>query len=374
MRLYYFLYSFFYFIKLAFIKKHYRIIFYAPHHFNRGENSENIFLKDLLNVCEIHNLSFLYLEEPDFYSNQKRSKKAIPFDFIYYLIVFLRKFMRLEMSYIDKDKKIGSFIRKIFFKNINFDNYITLSQSMLSFFNGVNSQAKRFDLQHGTIHAEKESYLYEGVVSSNLVENDVTLFLSGNGYKDILIKNEISNYFQNHIKVIGVSNFNNIILSELNKNVLVSLQFTHDHSKYENTQIADSLEIQIKNESSFHFYLKSHPRFNNEINLSRFLSLPNVTLISEDLKVGFKKCSFHLTSYSTVTFEASLLGIPTCFLQHDSIKMNIFNTQYNYPFYKYSLSDLYNNYSVCFLETKEWAKKFYQPFCKESFLKSLKHA
>ena len=140
MRLYYFLYSFFYFIKLAFIKKHYRIIFYAPHHFNRGENSENIFLKDLLNVCEIHNLSFLYLEEPDFYSNQKRSNKAIPFDFIYYLIILLRKFMRSDMSHIVKDKKIGSFIRKIFFRNLTFDNYITISQSMLSFFNGVNSR------------------------------------------------------------------------------------------------------------------------------------------------------------------------------------------------------------------------------------------
>jgi len=375
MRVYYFFCSFFYFVKQVFTKKHYHIIFYAPHHFNRGKNSENFFFKDLLVSCKMHDLSFLYLEEPDVYSNQKRSKIAIPFDFIYYLIVFLRKFMRLEMSYIDKDKKIGSFIRKIFFKNITFDNYITISQSMLSFFNGVNSDAKRFDLQHGTIHAEKESYLFEGVVSSNLQENDVTLLLSGNAYKDVLIKNETANYFQNHIKVIGISSFNNnIISSKPNKNVLVSLQFTHDHSKDENRQIADSLEKQIKEESTFHFYLKNHPRFNNEMGLTRFLSLPNVSLISEDLKYSFDKCSFHLTSYSTVTFEASLQGIPTCFLQTDSIKMSIFNRQYNYPFYKYSLSDLYNNYSVCSLETKQWAKQFYQPFCEESFLKSLKNA
>ena len=375
MRVYYFFYSVFYFIKLAFTKKHYCIIFYSPHHFNRGENSENIFLKDLLNVCEIHNLSFLYLEEPDIYSNQKRSKKAIPFDFIFYLIVFLRKFMRSEMSYVDKDKKIGSFLRKIFFKKITFDNYITISQSMLSFFNGVNSDAKRFDLQHGTIHAKKESYLYDGMVSSNLQENDVSLFLSGNAYKNILTKNEIESYFYNHIHVIGISSINNIIISsEPNKNVLVSLQFTHDHSKDENRLIADALEKQMMEESTFYFYLKNHPRFNTEMDLNRFLSLPNVSLFSEDLKDGFKKCSLHLTSYSTVAFEASLQGIPTCFLQSDSEKMNIFNTQYNYPFYKYSLSDLYNNYSVCSLDTKQWAMKFYQPFCEESFLKSLKNA
>ena len=375
MRVYYFFYSFFYFIKLAFIKKHYRIILYAPQHFNRGENSENIFFKDLLDVCKIHNISFLYLEEPDVYSNQKRSKKAIPFDFIYYLIVFLRKFMRLELSSIDKDKKIGSFLRKIFFKKITFDNYITISQSMLSFFNGVNSDAKRFDLQHGTIHAKKESYLYDGMVSSNLQENDVNLFLSGNAYKNILTKNEIESYFYNHIHVIGISSINNIIISsEPNKNVLVSLQFTHDHSKDENRLIADALEKQMMEESTFYFYLKNHPRFNTEMDLNRFLSLPNVSLFSEDLKDGFKKCSLHLTSYSTVAFEASLQGIPTCFLQSDSEKMNIFNTQYNYPFYKYSLSDLYNNYSVCSLDTKQWAMKFYQPFCEESFLKSLKNA
>jgi len=374
MRLHYFLCSFFYFIKLAFIKKHYSIIFYAPHHFNRGKNSENIFFKNLLDSCKTHNISFLFLEEPDVYSNQKRSNIAVPFDFIYYLIVFLRKFMNSDVSYIDNDKKIGAFIRKIFFKNITFDNYITLSQSMLSFFNGVSSDAKQFDLQHGTVHAVKRSYLYNGKVSINLRENDVTLLLNGTGYKDILLKNDMSNYFQNHVQVIGASSVNDIPISLLNKNVLVTLQFTHDHSEYENKLIADSLEIHIKKESSFHFYLKSHPRFNNEIDLSRFLSLPNVSLTSESLTDIFSKCSLHLTSYSSVTFEASLHAIPTCFLQLDPIKMSIFNTQYNYPFYNYLLSDLYNNYSFCSLEAQKWAKEFYQPFCEESFLKSLKNA
>tara|TARA_B110000967_G_scaffold202220_1_gene240703 strand:+ start:1190 stop:2311 length:1122 start_codon:yes stop_codon:yes gene_type:complete len=373
MRLYYFFYSFFYFIKLAFKKKHYRIIFYAPHHFNRGKNFENIYFKDLLDLCKIHNLSFLYLEEPDLYSNHKRSEIAIPFDFIYYLIVFLRKFMKSNTSFIDNDKKIGSFIKKIFFTNITFDNYITISQSMLSFFNGVNSDAKRFDLQHGTIHAVKRSYLYNGLVSSNLKENDVTLLISGNAYRDILINNDTSNYFENHIHVIGIPSVTNVP-SELNKNVLVSLQFTHDHSKDENKQIADSLQLQIKNEPTFHFYLKNHPRFNDEIDLRPFLSFPNVSLFSGDLNDSFNKCSFHLTSYSTVAFEASLQAIPTCFLQLNPIKMSVFKTQYNYPFYNYLLSDLYDNYSVCSLEVQLWARQFYQPFCEETFLKSLKNA
>ena len=376
MKIYYLFYSIFFFVKQAFSKKHYRIIFYSPHHFNRGKNTENLFFKDLLDVCKIHDISFLYLEEPDIYSNQKRSKTAIPFDFIYYLIIFLRKFMHSEMSSIEIDKRLGCSVKRIFFRNITFDNYITISQSMLSFFSGINSEAKQFDLQHGIIHSKKESYLYEGAVSNNLQENDAHLLLSGDAYKDILIKNEKKDYFQNHIQVIGVSIFDDkyVFSSELNKNVLVSLQFTQDHSKTENKQISDSLVQQIKKESTFHFYLKNHPRFNNEVDLTQFASLPNVSLISWDLKDGLTKCSFHLTAYSTVAFEAALQGIPTCFLKSDFSKMNIFNTQYNYPFYNYSLSDLHNNYSACSLHAKQWAEQFYQPFCRKSFLKVLKDA
>ena len=370
-----FLHSVFYFLFLIFRKKHYCVIFYAPHHFNRGENTENLFFTDLLDVCKKYNISYLYLEEPDIYSNQKRSNIAIPFDFIYYLIVFLRKFMGSEMSYIEVDKKIGRFLSKIFFRRLSFDNYITISQSLLSFFNSINLDAKRFDLQHGTIHSRKEGVMYDGIVSSDLQENDVHLLLSGNAYKELLIKNERENYFQNHIQVIGTSFFKYkyVIPSEINKNVLVSLQFTHDHQKEENQNIADILEQQIKNEPDFHFFLKKHPRFNNEVDLNRFLSLPNTSLLNSGLKDSFTRCSFHLTAYSTVTFEAALLGIPTCFLQLNCFKMDIFNTQYKYPYYKYSLSDLNDNYSICSLKVKKWAEQFYQPFCEVSFLKALKN-
>lgn len=376
MKIYYFIYSFFYFVRQAFAKRDYGIIFYAPQHFNRGENAENLFFTDLLNVCKTYNISFLYLEEPNIYSNQQRSKIAVPFDFIYYLIIFLRKFMGSEMSYIQIDKKIGSFLGNIFFRRITFYHYITISQSMLSLFSGVNSDAKKFDLQHGIIHARMEGYLNDGRVQSNLKENDAHLLLNGNAYKEILLRSKKVTYFHNHITVIGSSFFkyNYVIPAKLNKKVLVSLQFTHDHSNDENQQIADSLEQLIKTESSFHFYLKNHPRFNNEVDLNRFLSLPNVSSFSNDLKNGFSICSFHLTVYSTVTFEAALQKIPTCFLHFNSYKMNVFSAQYNYPFYTYSLSDLYNNYAVCSLEVKKWAEQFYQPFCESSFLKSLDNA
>ena len=374
MRIYTFIYSAFYFVKQAFSKKHYQIIFYAPHHFNRGENAENLFFKELLGICKKQKISYLYLEEPDVYSNQRRSRIAIPFDCIYYLVILLRKLMGSEMSYIEIDKKIGSFVQKIFFRRVTFDNYITISQSMLSFFSGINCDAKQFDLQHGTIHAKKESYLNNGLVSENLKENDTHLLLSGVAYKELLTKNEKDNYFQDHAEVIGTSMFSeyNVKPSEANKNVLVSLQFTHDHSDSENKQISLTLEKLIKKEPTFHFYLRNHPRFNNEIDLDRFLSFSNASVIQGNLQDNFSKCRLHLTTYSTTVFEAALQGIPTCFLHSESSKMNIFSSQYYYPFHNASLSELYKNYSILSLQVKGWANKFYQPLNKDAFLKALK--
>ena len=63
--------------------------------------------------------------------------------------------MGSEMSYHYKDIKIGRFFKLLFFRRITFDNYITISQSMLSFFNGLCIDAKKFDMQHGTIHSQK---------------------------------------------------------------------------------------------------------------------------------------------------------------------------------------------------------------------------
>ncbi len=375
MRLYYFFYSLFYFVRLIFTRKHYQVIFYSPHHFNRGESAENLFLLPMLQVCRQEKINFLYLEEPDIYSNQNRSKETVPFDFIYYLIIIFRKFMNSEMSYIERDKKIGIFFKKVFFRNITFDNYICISQSMLSFFRGMNTDARLFDLQHGTIHSKKESYLNDGKASSNLIENDTHLLLSGNNYKDLLVENEKGDYFANHSHVIGSSIFDNYLEKpvEINKNVLVSLQFTHDHTEKENEKIASKLELLIEKEKSFYFYLRNHPRFNNEIDLTRFTKLSNVELIDGDLLDNFRQCSLHLTVYSTTVFEAGLQGVPSYILQIDSGKMNIFNTQYHYPFYDLSLTEIHKNYFHSSDKVKKWAKQFYEPLNKDLFLKVLKN-
>ena len=67
------------------------------------------------------------------------------------------------------------------------------------------------------------------------------------------------------------------------------------------------------------------------------------------------------------------MGIPTSFIKINSLKMNIFDKQYNYPFYNSSLEDLYNNYITCSSKVKEWADNFYCIYSEKNFLKVLKN-
>ena len=366
--------SLLFFTKLFFVKKHYDVIFYSPQHFNRSKNHTNEYFSHLIDSCKKNNLSYIYFEEPSLKFQFKRCPHSIPFDFLYYLIIFLRKFMGSEMSYHYKDIKIGRFLKLLFFRRITFDNYITISQSMLSFFNGLCIDAKKFDMQHGTIHSQKDSYLKDGIVSTNLIKNQVHLLLFGNGFQDLLISNDTQKYFISHSHVIGYfTNFYNQNHVNVNRDVLVSLQFTDDHSLNENQNILDLLFDRISNETKFNFFLLNHPRFTTKIDLSSLLQLPNVFLSNNSLIDSLDKCSLHLTVYSTTTFEASIMGIPTSFIKINSLKMNIFDKQYNYPFYNSSLEDLYNNYITCSSKVKEWADNFYCIYSEKNFLKVLKN-
>ena len=368
-----FFYSLFFFFRHVFLKRHYDIIFYSPHHFNRGDKGQNLYFKRLIEVCNQKNISFVFFEEPYKTSNYKRSKSAVPFDFLYYFILFLRKLLPKSLSDIEIDRKIGKCIKFLFFYNISFNNFITISQSMLSVFYAINKNAKLFDLQHGTIHANKDTYLVNGYVYDNLKKNDVYLLLNGIGFKNILVQNENNKYFEKHCHVIG-SFMPKIDFQRKrkNKNVLVSLQFTNDHSNAENQNIADALLYQIKQNNDFSFFLRQHPRFNNEVDMSVFTSMPNVSTIDGKLEDNFRICSIHLTTYSTVVFEAALLGIPSCFLIIDNYKMNIFNSQYDYPLFSYNLRKIYEYYNECSFESKQWVKSYYETFSEDKYIKALK--
>ena len=364
----------FFFLSGILIKRKYDVVFYYPQHFNRNENNENHFFKHLLLSCDKNNISYVVFEEPDFSIKSIRNSKATPFDFIYLIVIFLRKLFSSEMTTQLIDQKIGGFIAKVFFRQFHFKNYITLSQSMLSLFRGINSHAILYDLQHGIIHNNKKNYLINGVAESNLVDNDANLLLSGESYKKILVVNEKSDYFKNHTLVIGSNMSSKSILhKEFNRNILITLQFTHDHNADENAILLKELgEFIASVKVDVDLYLKHHPRFNDEVNLSEMLKLSNVNMAPIDINDCFILCSLHATTYSTSTFEAALLGIPTILLQSLN-EFNYFQKEFNYPL-NLLIDEMDSNefYQQKSKIVKDWAIAFYTPYNEHKFLNLLR--
>jgi len=358
-----------------FIKREYDVIFYSPQHFNRGSQDKNMYFMHVINACKEEGISYEIFEEPDFSSSCNRNKNAIPFDFIFLLIIFFRKVFNSEMNDREKDIKIGGFLSKTFFRNITFNNVITISQSMVSIFRGIDEVCPIFDIQHGIVHPNKLNYLMEGHPDKNIKENNLQILLSGNSYKKLMIENDYSTYFKNSSHVIGGYITRDALRHDsFNSNILVSLQFTHDHSVNENAILLASVENLIRSttDETINFYLKNHPRFNNEVNLTELFSLNNVKLAPIDINDCFDLCSLQITAYSTSVFEAALKGIPTILVSPIS-KYNYFKNYFSYPFSN-TIQDFFNQdfYKESSLQVQDWASSYYSDFDKKIFINLLR--
>lgn len=360
-----FLHSFCYFLKHLFIQKKVDVLFYYPHHFNRGENAENLFLKPFYKSCKSHNKSFLIFEEPDRDSDKNRSNKVIPFDFVYYIIIVLRKFKLSE-------KNIGKVLQKSFLRKIQYNNLIVLSQSMVQVFSSVNKESKIFDVQHGIIHSEKESYCKENKVNQRIRENNIELLLFGKGFKTILEESDSTSYYKDNAHVIGIKKESlKLNTKTLNKNVLVTLQFTEDHTTYQNEKLYNDLIEFIHAHTKYTFYLRNHPRFNKEVDMENLYQIKNVKEAPPQLSECFSLCSFHLTSYSTTTFECASVGIPTVFLTSLKEDFNMFNYDFHYPLNK-NLDNIYEDYTACSEKVMQWESRYYGSFDEGKFISLLK--
>ena len=353
-----------------FSRKVYDVVFYYPQHFNRDENSENPFFKPYYDLCNRNNLSYIILEEPCVGS--KSNTASIPFDFIFYVVQLLRRVIPLE-NVIDKDNSIGIWLGKSLLRSFKFKNVVVISKSMLSFFRGLNSSAKIFDLQHGIIHSNKSDYFINSNVSVHLERNDVFLLLFGEGFRNILVEEDSTNYMKNHCFQLGFSESNNESIHDIfNNNILITLQFTHDHSKEENLSLLDSINSFVSKNPNVNFYLKHHPRFNNEVNLSFLFSLENVNIAPVHLVECFKLCSLHATAYSTSVFEAAQYGIPSIII-NPLQKFDYFKSDFRYPL-EYSISDFKDNqiYQKSVEVVMNWKQEYYSPFNELKFLDLLK--
>lgn len=357
--------SLFYFFKLIFVKKEVDVLFYYPQHFNRGVDNENILFQTLYKSCDINSKSYVVFEEPDRKCSQKRNNNTIPFDFLFYQIIFFRKIGFSE-------QRIGEIFSNLFFRRFSCKNIIVLSQSLLEFFRFSIKDSIIFDLQHGIIHSKKEGYIENGVINKRISKNNINLLLYGDGFKNLLEIGDKSDYINNKSHVIGFSKINvSDLHSESNGNILVSLQFTEDHTNNDNLKLKDEIFVFVKENPKHTFYLKHHPRFNNEVDLSEILNLENVHIAPVQLMNCFEKCSIHLTAYSTTTFEAASYAIPTIFFTSLQKKFNMFYEDFKYPVVN-DLQLIENNYLECSKRVKKWQSKFYSPFDEDKFVSLLK--
>ena len=357
-----FIASFFYFFRYLFVTKKVDILFYYPQHFNRGKNGENLFFKPLYESCKSNNISYLIFEEPDRKSDKIRNKEVIPFDFIYFLIIILRKIGFTE-------QKIGKILSFTFLRGIKFKNYIVLSQSMLEIFRVVNKDAKLFDLQHGIIYSDKENYIKNDVVYSKLSEKNVELLVLGEEFKEILEKSDSSNYLKKNTHVIGTKKHKTFLHTHPNRFILVTLQITEDHTEEQNQKLLDEVINMVNVNEDLVFFIRNHPRFNNNLDLSELLKKTNVAPTS--LMQCFKDCSIHVTAYSTTSFECAEFGIPTVFLKSLKDNFNMFENEFKYPF-DASLEDIFLEYEKYSNEVISWRKRFYSHFDEKKFRSLLK--
>ncbi|MAX69234.1 MAG: hypothetical protein CMP60_06050 [Flavobacteriales bacterium] len=364
-----FLKSFIFFLRLLVVKRYVDVILYAPQHFNRGKDGSNEYFKAIIDVLESNNISYISFDEPDYITKSRNNKDSIPFDFIYLVILILRRLYSTEMNCIVKDQKVGSFLSKTFLRKLKFKNYIVLSQSMLSVFRGINNNARLFDLQHGIIYSDKESYIKNNIANLKLSENNVKLLVVGEGFKEILEAADSSNYFKKNIHVIGSKKHKTFSHTHPNRSVLVTLQITEDHTKEQNQKLLDEIINMVNSHDDLVFYIRSHPRFKNDLDVSELFKKTNVA--PKDLINCFRDCSIHVTSYSTTTFECAEFGIPTVFLKSLKDNFNMFENEFKYPFDD-TLKDVFLNYKRYSDEVINWRERFYSEFDEKKFIFSLK--
>lgn len=219
----------------------------------------------------------------------------------------------------------------------------------------------------------------------------------GDTFKNILMINDKSNFYNkdNLIKV-GFNKTSGPLkeLPSFNKKILFTLQITPDSiTKAVNENYIKIVENLISvnadylKTNDFKLIIRQHPRFSSDhcpsVNLEYdFISYDNFTPLPDLIN----EVSMHITFNSTSVFEASIIGLPTIFIDmHDQefpketysskvFSNDVFLNDYKYPFkdlFVKSYKDLENIliklndktvYDDCCKSVYEWSTDLYSDF------------
>ena len=401
-----------YFFKLIFSRKEYDVVFVSSVVFNRGSDSENILFRPMIDCCKKNNLKYVIFEDTDLkgiFSNFNRSKEAIPFDFVSLIQIILRKLFNLfskEPTEINeiyaREKKISRILRIIFFNRFFSKVYITLIWNNATLWRSINNDACIIDYQHGVIFNGHEGYLSDGSPPKVKSLNKIDTMVYGDIFKKILMANDKSNFYneKNLIKVgLNKTSEPPKEFSSLNKKILFTLQITPDSiSKGVNENYVKIVENLISvnadflKTNDFKLIFRQHPRFSSDhcpsVNLEYdFISYDNYTPMHDLID----EVSMHITFNSTSVFEASMIGLPTIFINmHDQefpretnsnkvFSNDVFLNDYKYPYkdlFVKTYKDLENIliklndktiYDDCCKRIHEWSTDLYSDFDKVVF-------
>lgn len=382
--------SFFDITKCFFFNKKPYVIFYYPQHFNRSSNGTNPFFDIMLNTCENNDISYKVLEEPDNGTDKPRNGNAIKGDFLYIMVLVIRKILRFfcrNSTFLQIEIKTAKIIDLLSFHRFRAPVYISISGSLNEFFLALNPEGKVFEVQHGIVFSGKDSFFEpDGTLHPGYKNKRFYWFFWGNGYAESVMKGN-EKEMKNRVFVTGyplaqIQEFSpKSIFNE--KIVLISVRFTTDYSKdilqkkkeYLMEFIDELKDYDVK------VLIKHHPRYNNVISLDDvYEKYDFVSVTNEDLSSLQKKIFLQVTTDSTTAFEYAEVGILTFFYSNDSFRQkdNLFYKEYNYPLYygmsiKEVLSRLKDesNYKNDSETIRKWYNKFYTPFNELVFLKSI---
>jgi hypothetical protein len=356
------------------------VLYYYPQHFN-SEIGYPLFLSPLIKSTQSRELSQIIIEEPNIFVKENRSKNVEPFDFIWLLVLVLRKLYRGN-DYDVIDVKVGKLLSKVLFINREVKNIITVSQSFQSIFRGMFPKATLYDYQHGLISTKYYGYINGDSVAEHITNNQSNVLLYGQGFRNKLLQIRGGEYFQDHSFVIGsiYKEFKKPRKSS-NGNVLFTLQFTESHSdEFNKNLLSKTIELFeiIKSQNlNLTLYLKSHPRFDKCINTTKLYEYSFVRVAPQNLNDCFKLCSLHVTEYSSVLFDAIIEGIPTL-LTSFTEEMDIYEKEYFFPSLKLSFIDSLKKiqdddfYKKMIDEQIKWSKHLYEPFNDKHFIDAIK--
>jgi len=377
--------SFLQVIRVIFSNDKYDIIFYYPQHFNRGRLGDNPYLEKFITTCKNKGVKYLLVEEPDYDTDAPKGKGVFGFAFILFLILFMRKVIKVSQSFEAREQQIGRVINFLTFSRLQSPLYVTLSNSLGGVLRGISPEAEIYDYQHGIVSSTQPGYFCAEGATSCMKENNKKVLVYGRGFEDIFLANDP--YYKERLVTLGDSCAGNCPLVFGGKMILISPQMTVSMSKernYEQIRLLVrwlSLSADFINKYGIKVLLNHHPRFNHCVDASELYEFPFLENVTGhfDLATDRHKIALQVTFYSTTAFDCARFGIPSVFLTSDKLPEGneIFGQDYKYPYiantdletWEFLWSDSPSNAVAD--EIRHWYERFYQPFNEALFLEIL---